>query len=65
MRTIPIEVIKLAGGYKGSREGKSRIIATQEIVEMLPKMGIEIDYSAGKKTDPFEVTQPFEPLSVD
>jgi len=61
-KKIPLEIVLLAGGYKASREGKDRIIATNEMIEALPKMGYEI--VRGKKIDPLERTQPFEPLSV-
>lgn len=60
---IPIAVVKLAAGYKASREGKDRNIATREMLDTLSAMGFEIDHSE-KRVDPLATIQPFEPLSV-
>ena len=62
-KPVPIAVVLLAGGYRASREGKDRIIATGELLERLAAMGIEVD-----RSDPpaFEKTQhSFKPLSVE
>jgi len=61
-KKIPLAVVLIAGGYKASREGKDRIIATGEMLEILPAMGYEVEHSRG---DPLETTQPFTPLSVE